>query len=707
MTVPSPTSWNDESLVSSKQDSLGRVPYASAAAELIEETHSFDSSVVFGLSGPWGSGKTSLINMIAETLLDKYSRWTVARFTPWATSDISGLLGEFYAALSDALPRRRGKQARKALGTTMAIAAPALTAVPFVGAPGAEVAKLAARALESSRPWSEAFAATSRELRELKRPILVVVDDIDRLLSEELSTLLKVVRLLGRFPGVDYLLAYDDETLFRTLSPIVTTGGGRPERFMEKIVQYPLLVPPLLPHQQLERLNRGLAGLPRTAAADGEDDSRLSGLVDCFLTLLRTPRAVDRYIAQLQHHLPLVPENEIDDDDVKLLTLLRVSFPAVFNALPGYRRELVTGNTGKMVFGTSSSGVSYESFDIDPLLNLSPERDRATVQKLLASLFPEVRAAKQYDVYGSRTGRGVANEQYFDRYFVMGVPDYDVSDALVGEALAAAGHGSSDQLRELLLDADKSRQLLVISKASAPAIQPISDEARIQLARTLAAVAGEISDEFRHFFGAQDQMLAWIARLILSLNADASAPVVSDLLDDLVSDVLRIRVWKYVQSGLRDHPAQSGPKWVAAVTDSLADRAVAGTLAHLVLGDDAPLDTGVGTQLHFALSCGRDDDLRHQIAGLLQSGQLDAATVASRIVSVRSLMGVKPKWELSPDFDQATFDLVMPAGESHLYSSAIEEVDVTDLSWRNRRRMASGRVRAPSRPQGPAAEAGD
>ena len=39
-----------------------------AAAELIARAHSFDTSVVFGLSGPWGSGKTSLVNMIVQDL---------------------------------------------------------------------------------------------------------------------------------------------------------------------------------------------------------------------------------------------------------------------------------------------------------------------------------------------------------------------------------------------------------------------------------------------------------------------------------------------------------------------------------------------------------------------------------------------------------------------------------------------------------------
>ena len=181
--------------------------------------------------------------------------------------------------------------------------------------------------------WSESRQGTVlgevlqegvREVEEAGNPILVVVDDIDRLHVDELLALLKVVRLLGRFDGIQYLLAYDDETLFRTLSASSIVGEGNDgsaARFVEKIVQYPLVVPPLLPYQQLSRLADGLR-LDSRVTDDGSGE-RIAALASSFATLLRTPRAVDRYLAQLRHHLPLVPVEEIDDEDVQILTLLR------------------------------------------------------------------------------------------------------------------------------------------------------------------------------------------------------------------------------------------------------------------------------------------------------------------------------------------------------------------------------------------------
>jgi hypothetical protein len=691
----SAAAWTDDPVGSAQDDTLGRQPYALRAAELIRSTHTFDSSVVFGLSGPWGSGKSSLINMIIEQLASPQPKWAIARFTPWATSDVTGLLEEFYSSLSQSLPKKKSDKVRRALGVAARVAAPAATLIPFAGASAAEAAKAAAEALTKSPPWQEAFAEAAQELQKLETPILVVVDDIDRLHAEELMTLLKVVRLLGRFPGVQYLLAYDDETLFRTLSSTsaVVVNDGSAERYMEKIVQYPLLVPALLEYQQLSRLNDGLAQVARSTRRTDSGDDRLSALVHCFVALLRTPRAIDRYVAQLRHHLPMVPQDEIDDVDVQLLTLLRVSFPNLFNALPLYRGQLIAGHTGEIKRGGAS--MEFVRFDLDPLLDLVPDRHRDVAQQLLVSLFPKTKEERQIAVYGSRTGRGVANEEYFDRYFVMGIPAHDVSDAAVRAATRAASQGDGTALTELLLVADSQRQLLILSKASTDDNQPANDSERIQLAQVLAGVANEVPDEDGSPFGSQDQTLRWLARQLIDLRLDTPADTVLQVLKRLSSDALRIRTWGKVEYGLQRRHPDSSPRWPSEVAGTLADEAVRHFVSHLRQGDSAPTESGVGYELHFALRNGKADELRTKIRDLLAAGEIDLSVLASRLVSAQTILGIEPNWQLSPDFDQETYDQLAPPGDDPWYVKSREEVDIHDLSWANRRRFVAGRVSPP------------
>lgn len=686
--------WTDEALHSGTEDGLGRLPYARRAAELIHSTHSFDSSAVFGLSGPWGSGKTSLVNMIVEELVKAHPKWAVARFTPWATSDVAGLLGEFYSSLVEVLPKKRGQQVRRALAITASVAAPAAKLIPIAGDVAAEGVRAAGEALAKSTSWQVAFNKASHKLRELEQPILIVVDDIDRLHGEELMALLKVVRLLGRFDGVQYLLAYDDETLYRSLtaSRSVNPPDGSAERFMEKIVQYPLFVPPLLRHQQLARLSAGIAGVSREYIEGGASERRLSGLVDCFTSLLTTPRSIDRYVAQLRHHLPLLPADEVDDEDVQLLTLIRVCFPALFNSIPRCRSELISGHTGEMKSGSGQMG--FESFGIEPLLAVVTKDLRSTARQLLVSLFPKIRSKTEFSVYESHRRQSVQHEEYFDRYFAMGILDHDVSDVTVAKAVAAATGGNSDDLAELLLADPDDLHSLVLSKATIPTNQPSSDEGRIQLAQVLAGISNQLPSDDHSPFSDQDQILSWIAGLLAALDKNTPAKVVLHVIESLQGSSLRIRAWERLRNAIETGRPADVPPWYAEAAAQLVKDSTESFLEHLKLGDDAEEATGVGYQIHFVLRHDAEG-LRTRVHELLESKDSDVSVVASRLVSVRTRSGVRTDWQLSREFDQETFNQVAPPGDDPWYDEPVKDVDPRDLSWANRRRFAAGRVSPP------------
>ena len=50
------------------------------------------------------------------------------------------------------------------------------------------------------------------DLDGLDQPILVVIDDLDRLQPDELLLVFKLIRLVGRLPSVGYILAFDERT---------------------------------------------------------------------------------------------------------------------------------------------------------------------------------------------------------------------------------------------------------------------------------------------------------------------------------------------------------------------------------------------------------------------------------------------------------------------------------------------------------------
>ena len=97
------------------EDCYGRSANATTLAGSIRHLRT-DESFVIGFSGEWGSGKTSFINMVCESLRNPEhgeAATTVVTFNPWLIEDRKALLGSFFAALAAALPKQDNGQRRK------------------------------------------------------------------------------------------------------------------------------------------------------------------------------------------------------------------------------------------------------------------------------------------------------------------------------------------------------------------------------------------------------------------------------------------------------------------------------------------------------------------------------------------------------------------------------------------------------------------
>ena len=94
--------YNSDLPISTRaEDVLGRASYARNLAQTIIKYKNIDSMCI-GLSGPWGSGKTSLLNMMLEEIkeIDKTSeKLSVIRFEPWNFSTTDQLLSQFFMFL--------------------------------------------------------------------------------------------------------------------------------------------------------------------------------------------------------------------------------------------------------------------------------------------------------------------------------------------------------------------------------------------------------------------------------------------------------------------------------------------------------------------------------------------------------------------------------------------------------------------------------
>ena len=113
----------DDPVSERESDLLSRGTYADQVAELVSHVWRQTPSGVLALVGPWGSGKTSLLNFV-RTRLNECRRFQVVEFNPWMVADIPSLVADFFATLLSALHTESNESLRKKLASYARAASP-------------------------------------------------------------------------------------------------------------------------------------------------------------------------------------------------------------------------------------------------------------------------------------------------------------------------------------------------------------------------------------------------------------------------------------------------------------------------------------------------------------------------------------------------------------------------------------------------------
>lgn len=468
MTVEAP--WSDDPIESAERDRFGRSPFARLVAQAVDGIPLGSSSTVFGLVGRWGSGKSSVAAMVSEFLPET---WIVQRFTPWAASGIAGLQLEFVAALDAALGgvRAEDQAAREALKKYVRWARPLLAAVPGVGSALAASADVAADEVIRRKPWSAEFDEMTSSLADINRRVLIVCDDIDRLDAVELLEFLKVVRLLGRFPNVHYLVAYDADTV----EDLLASEGisGRTGSFMEKIVQHPFELPQLDRATRWDHIRDAVDQVieEQRVRLDDAGMERYRLLIDTLAIGLNTPRQIARYEQHLRTLANLVP-GEVDVLDFAALAFLRLNHHEVYEVLPAWATELQKGLASAS--GDEAKGLTKDEW-IERITRASRRADVAGALETITFLFPALRSERSVPLHQ----QAFANQLYMERYYSLGVPENDVSDVKVSKALSSLLGGKPEVAAE--------REISALLESAHPSVARLAvDKLRAHRARTLS-----------------------------------------------------------------------------------------------------------------------------------------------------------------------------------------------------------------------------
>lgn len=239
-----------------EEDELGYRDFAEAiAAGLVERGGS--DGLVIAIHGKWGSGKTTAVNMAVDALERREAekpeteRTIVVRFNPWWFSEQKDLTRAFFGELNASIGKRLSANVRDGLRimAKKVTGAGELVSSLLAWTPAgpaakqiAELVKAAGEEIPEDRSLDDVRNDLSKALEKETNSILVIIDDVDRLPSDEARQIFRLVKSVADLPRVTYLLVFDRDIATRALERPVDSDS--PE-WLEKIIQASFDLPPV------------------------------------------------------------------------------------------------------------------------------------------------------------------------------------------------------------------------------------------------------------------------------------------------------------------------------------------------------------------------------------------------------------------------------------------------------------------------------
>lgn len=353
MSTDIPLAYNsDLPIQKSAEDQYEFVPFAN---HVIDEIFSGKQpeSIVVGLSGLWGSGKTSLLNLMDERLdylKTKDKSVTKIRYVPWRVKNRDALITSFLTLLVEKIaedmnknrslksnildglePVKKYAQAMAQFESGIKLVVQMLSAlkVPYVESVFENFAAIrAALAEEAPKDIEELHQNAYKALKKLEISTVVMIDDLDRLEPSEIIDMLRLVRATAQLPYVTFILCYDHKNVCDAIETVLKVDGTK---FLGKLVQLPISVPCIPNDYLLTNIKSNLNKTFMKADTDIAKEEIVKQTIESIFTtkIIKTPRDINRITNSLIFRNTLTEDSNLQE--IICLAVLESMFPELYN----------------------------------------------------------------------------------------------------------------------------------------------------------------------------------------------------------------------------------------------------------------------------------------------------------------------------------------------------------------------------------------
>src|SRR5690554_132170 len=391
-------------------DLLNRLDFANHLANVLLLNHD-DDCLTVSLEGEWGYGKTSVINLVKGALNEKEAAPIIIEYNPWLAGKPESLIQDFLLQFSSQLNIKDSSEVALKAAKELIAYSSLFSVAKLV--PGAE-------------PWASIvekvfskFGSSTKKIAELKKldilgkkkkvvsaiekiktPLIVIIDDIDRLTPSETFQVLRLVKAVADFSGTSFLLAFDSSYLASVLDKNDIVNASE---YIDKVVQLRVPLPVISERGMNELADVELDNLSDKNLTDRfeSDQESLSWVYHhYFKHLIKNPRELKRFFNHLRFVMEQV-EGQVCFSDLFSLSIIATKANAVYEHIKKTPEAYIGkrfSNDGLMMDKPEEVVKSFNE-DRSQMLKAFSERDSKLLEGLLGDTFPLIDSGG-YSHYG-------------------------------------------------------------------------------------------------------------------------------------------------------------------------------------------------------------------------------------------------------------------------------------------------------------------
>lgn len=386
-------------------------------------------TLIFSIEGEWGSGKTSLINLIKNELKkenSKSSMWSkiqnfigidtdtikIMHFNPWLLTSIEQTITNFFHDLKIIL--KNESHVTKALNDfeNMLTLDNIKLKIAF-----AEVDYK----IDNKKSLESLKGEISQLLNKLNQKIIVIIDDIDRLTDKETEFIFRLTKGIADFDNLIYIMLYDKGVVSKSLEKFKSENG---QKYLEKIVQYSLSVPK--PHsttiQKLlfEQLDEILSDLEIKEKKYIFQQNYWGYIHPILNRYIRTVRDVSQIINIMSFEYPIICE-DVNFADFFIISLIKLKKYELYEHIKNKPQDFFINPKEIILDSKKEEARIKENFEQN-MKHFHDYRD------LLEIMFPLLRNSSYFEHQtSSHKDKYISDIYYHESYFAFTLSDDKIS----------------------------------------------------------------------------------------------------------------------------------------------------------------------------------------------------------------------------------------------------------------------------------------